>query len=114
MNDSGIHPKGWTLLILLDPVEEKAGLLHKTPERIEADRLSQQNATVIEIGPECWVREKSPRCKEGDHIRFRLYAGEIVTGNDGKKYRVIPDDVVYCVLDLPKNEVSLHTQDVTT
>jgi len=95
MNSSGITPKGYTLLIELDPVNDKEGFLAKTEQKIEAERLSQTNATVIAIGPQAWKEESEPRCQVGDKIIFRLYAGEMKTGNDGKKYRIIDDQSVY-------------------
>jgi co-chaperonin GroES (HSP10) len=99
MNSSGIHPKGYTLLILLDEVEESTGIIAKTQDRVAADQLAQTNATVIEIGPMCWSEETEPRAQVGDKIIFRLYAGEIKTGADNKKYRIIDDRSLYAVRD---------------
>lgn len=98
-NESGLHPVGHCLLILLDDPDESHGLLAKTSERLEADRLAMTSATVLEIGTECWKDETQPRCKVGDKIVFRLYAGEMKTGLDGKKVRIIDDRSVYCLKD---------------
>lgn len=99
MNESGIHPKGYTLLIKLDKVDEGTGLIAFSPDKIKSDQLSQTKATIIEIGSECWNKEGEARAKVGDRIIFRLYAGEMKKGKDGEQYRIINDDNVYAVLD---------------
>ena len=100
MNESGIHPVGHCVLILLDEVDTKInGFMEKTEQQLAADRLAQTNATVVEIGSECWDDESQPRCKVGDKITFRLYAGEVKKGKDEKTYRIVDDRSIYAVRD---------------
>ena len=97
MNESGLTPKGYTLLVKLDEVATTEGILELTEERIAANRLAQQKGTVIAVGAMCWADEVEHRANPGDKILFRLYAGEVHKGADGQAYRILSDKDVYCL-----------------
>jgi co-chaperonin GroES (HSP10) len=104
LNESGVEPVGHALLVL--PLEDKESEVIFIPESVRRqNRMAEQRGVVVEVGPNCWDNERSPRCKVGDTIIFGKYAGAMTPGVDGKVYRVINDTEVYLRLkpgaDLP-------------
>lgn len=89
-NTSGIHPKGNKVLVLPQVIESysKGGIFIPVPSQ-EKEEMAQMFGKVIEIGRMCWVDEPEPRAAVGDDIIFARYAGELFTGDDGKKYRIM-------------------------
>ncbi len=103
MNNSGLHPQGFTLLIKPEQIETttKSGIVTVTEVQEERHNLAQIYGEVVEIGPLCWADEKDadgnriPRCKVGDKVVYRRYSGEQFDGNDGLKYRIALDKDIY-------------------
>ena len=89
---------GWVLLVKLDPVATKQGLIEFTPDKIMRDGLAQTRGTVLQIAEGAWDDEP-PRCAVGDRILFRQYAGEMLDVEGEDKYRIINDKDVYAVLE---------------
>jgi co-chaperonin GroES (HSP10) len=100
-NTSGIRPVGYSLVVEPDQVEEQtaAGIYVGTPEQIEREQMRQTDGIVLGIGPMAFSDEKEARCKEGDRIVMRAYAGMIRKGSDGKSYRIIADTEVIGILE---------------
>lgn len=100
VNKSGIIPVGNTILVYPDPIEEKTstGIYVGTPGEIERLYLAQTEGTVVEIGPEAYYDEKTPRCKVGDRVVFAKYSGMLRDGNEETKYRLIHDTDVVAIL----------------
>jgi len=101
MNSSGIHPKGFTLLIKPLEIENKtqSGIIMRAPTEEDKAQLAQVYGTVVEVGSMCWDDEPEPRAKPGDKVIFRRYSGEQFVGDDGVKYRIILDKDVYATKD---------------
>jgi len=96
-NESGIHPTGSLVLVLMDKVSSKLGLLDLTDDAIHAQQLAQIRGTVIELGPESTLS-----LPPGSRVICRRYAGELVTGNDGLfRYRVMNDKDIWATFDNP-------------
>jgi hypothetical protein len=96
-NESGIHPTGSLVLVLMDKVSSKMGLLDMTDDAIHAQQLAQIRGTVIECGP-----KGSDLPSPGSRVICRRYAGELVTGNDGLfRYRVMNDKDIWATFDSP-------------
>jgi co-chaperonin GroES (HSP10) len=60
---------------------------------------------VMELGPEAYIDEKKfpsgPRCKKGDFILTRPYAGTRVKIH-GKEFRLLNDDQVEATVQDPR------------
>jgi co-chaperonin GroES (HSP10) len=106
MNNSGIHPKGYAVLVKLDPVAPISQFIAMSPQAESEAYFSQTKATVIEIGPLAWVDEVVegqivPRAQVGDKVIIKRYAGETLDGNDkdenGKpvQYRLLGDKDIF-------------------
>lgn len=100
-NKSGIKPVGYSLVVEPDQVEEQtaAGIYVGTPEQIEREQMKQTDGVVLAIGPMAFSDEKENRCKDGDRIVMRAYAGMIRKGVDGRAYRIIADTEVIGILE---------------
>lgn len=90
---------GWVLLVRLDPIERKQGLIELPGDTVMRRELAQTRATVLTIGAAAWNDEAEPRCAVGDRILFRQYAGEMLDVEGPEKYRIINDKDVYALLD---------------
>ena len=107
MNPSGIHPKGYTLLVKPQEIVNKteSGIVLRAPTEADRAQIAQVYGRVIEMGPLCFEDEKDSegnvirRCEVGENVIFRRYSGEEFTGEDGLKYRVILDKDVYATRD---------------
>jgi co-chaperonin GroES (HSP10) len=97
---TGIEPKGHLVLVLPDfvPRESKGGIA-LPDDTVERDEMAQIFARVVLLGPNCWYDEGGvKRAKVGDRVMIAKFAGQLVTGGDGKRYRVINDKDVLCVI----------------
>ena len=107
-NESGIHPKGYAVLVKLDPVKPISQFIAMSPQAETEAYFSQTKATVVEIGPLAWADEIVegqivPRCAVGDKVIIKRYAGETIEGNDkdenGKpiQYRLLGDKDIFAI-----------------
>ena len=110
MNDSGIHPVGWRILILPREIEEKteSGIIIGTDSNRDRESMANTTGIVIEMGDQCFEDFGAPWCKVGDKVIFAKYAGLMYLGKDGKKYRVINDKDVTGTLDEDVDLVDPH------
>src|SRR5882762_1688266 len=88
-NTSGLHPKGRAVLV--EPVEtELVSKIIKIPDTArERSMMVEVNAIVIEVGPEAWREERSPRAIVGEKVLVSRWCGHITTGKDGNLYRLV-------------------------
>lgn len=97
VNESGIVPLGHRVLVLPYEIEEKSagGIVVTIAATKEREEMSQVRGVVVSVGPNCWEEYDVPWASSGDHVMFGKYAGAIMPGNDGKKYRLVNDlDIV--------------------
>jgi co-chaperonin GroES (HSP10) len=107
VNSSGITPVGLSVLILPEQVEEKtaAGVIVATSQELERKQMAQTDGVVVALGPLAYFDEKDgegnilPRCKVGDRVVMKAYAGMIRQGKDELKYRLISDSDVIGILE---------------
>ena len=104
-NASGIHPRGWRVLLKPLEVEEKtaSGIIISTKENSDREQMANTTGEVIEVGEGCngW-------CKAGDRIVHAKYAGLIYLGKDGVTYRIVNDEDIVAVLDEDLKLVDPH------
>lgn len=95
-NTSGIHPKGYRVLIRPLEIETKtaSGIILSTVSQSEREEMSNTTGFVVEVGDEAntWV-------KPGDRVVFAKYSGLLYLGKDDVKYRIINDTDVVASLD---------------
>lgn len=98
-NESGLFPAGRAVLI--QPYETKAiDTIIEIPDSVrEKDRMIEQRAVVIAVGPSAWCDEPAPRAKIGDKVLVAKFAGYMATGPlDGKPYRLVNDRDIFALI----------------
>lgn len=100
-NPSGITPVGYSLVVEPEQIEEKtaSGIIRFTPQEFEREMMRQTDGIVLAIGAMAFSDEKEARCKPGDRIVMRAYAGMMRKGVDDKTYRIIADTEVIGILE---------------
>jgi len=100
-NTSGITPVGLSILVEPEQVEEKteSGIITATTDQLDKLQMAQTDGIVLSIGPMAFYDEKTPRCKVGDKIIMKAYAGMLKKGIDGRQYRIIADSEVIGILE---------------
>jgi co-chaperonin GroES (HSP10) len=104
INQSGITPLAFKVVILPDPVEEKTkGGIIVPVEKVTKDEFATTRGTIIAVSgsafshvtDEEWGADKP---KPGDHVVFTRYAGFRCAGTDGKDYLIVKGDDVHAKL----------------
>lgn len=101
MNTSGIEPLDLRVLVLPDSVQEKtAGGILLPDQHKEREKYATCKGTLVAAGENAW-EEAAARSHEfrkpvpGDRVLIAKYGGIMITGEDGKEYRLMNDqDVV--------------------
>lgn len=99
MNTSGFEPLDLRVLVLPDPITEKIGSIYVPDQHKEREKFAQQKATLIAAGENAWEEAASrssnfTKPQPGDRILISKYGGVMLTGDDGKEYRVMNDEDV--------------------
>lgn len=97
INPSGLRPLGRAVLIRPYEAQKKSSSI-VLPDAVRSRELMVETlAVVVAVGPECWVDERQPRAKPGDHVIVTRYAGYMAKGIlDGEQYRLVNDADIYC------------------
>ena len=100
MNKSGLKPLGYAVLVKPYEPELKKSLI-AIPETVrERTAMVETRALVLDIGPEAWNGEGTPRAAVGDKVLISKFAGVIVKGTaDGETYRMVNDRDIYCKIE---------------
>lgn len=99
-NETGLHPLG--VAVLIEPYEpETKSSIIALPDTVKQKfAMVEARAIVIEVGPEAWSDEKTPRAKPGDKVLVTKYAGYAAQSpRDGKLYRLVNDRDVFCAIE---------------
>lgn len=100
MNTSGFQPLDLKVLVLPDPVPEKVGSFYMTETHKEKEKFATVKGTLVAVGENAWeeAASRSPNFtmpRPGDRILIAKYGGILLTGDDGKDYRIMNDtDVI--------------------
>lgn len=98
MNDSGIFPLEYNVLVSPKVVEEKTdGGLIIPDETREREQFGQMEGTLVAISPaaftynyEGWP-DNHPLPEVGDRVVFSKYQATEIKGKDGEKYWLMKD-----------------------
>lgn len=101
VNESGIEPFGNKILVLPDQVEHVTkGGIQLPGDIVEREELAKTEGVLISWGGNAfaeitangfvsWRMNATP--KSGSRCVFAKYAGQMLDGADGKRYRLIND-----------------------
>ena len=106
INQSGINPTEYKVLVLPDKVEEKtAGGIYKPQVARDRDQHAATTGTLIAISPmafkfDDWPPQSKDRLpKEGDRVVYQKYIGSEIEGKDKETYRLINDKDIQAILE---------------
>lgn len=102
-NESGILPTEYRVLILPVEVDQKTkGGIFIPDQTRERDEFAQMKGTLVACSPHAFTyadwKDDAAKPKPGDSVLFAKYAGAVVDGKDGKKYRIVNDKDIAAVL----------------
>ena len=101
------EPKGWMILaaVIDTPDTFEGSTIIKAEKTRQTDELTSPVLFVMKLGPEAYKDEtkfpSGPRCKEGDFILTRPYAGTRVKIH-GKEFRLLNDDQIEATVEDPR------------
>jgi chaperonin GroES len=101
-NTSGVIPLGKKVLVQMDEFVGTFadGKLEFLPEMVERMNMASESGAVIECGPDAFAyhadgsRWVSRKPVPGEHVYAEKYAGLLIMGNDGKRYRLMDDSCI--------------------
>lgn len=96
-NESGWAPIGDAVLVLPDVAAEtmgKAGLILAPADLQERHSLASESGVVIDMGEGAFVKITGRKPQPGNRIVFERYAGRVISGQDGRTYRMMTADCV--------------------
>ena len=104
-NTSGYNPIGEFVLVLYDKAPEKtAGGIFLTDSTKESNSEASEAGVIIALGDDAfkWNYDRSrpfngKRPETGGRICFERYAGSVIHGKDGVKYRLMQDRCVAAI-----------------
>ncbi len=107
MNDSGLLPSEYNVVVKPDAVEEvtKGGIILPV-STADRDKLAADEGTLVAVSPHAfsyadWPEDEKPP-KVGDRVVFAKYAGSLIKRGD-TDYRIIKDkDIIAVVAERTK------------
>lgn len=91
MNQSGIQPVEYKVLIKPEVVEEKtAGGIILAQNTKDKDQMAQVKGILVAVGANAFEDWKD-EIAIGDKVYFSKYAGFVIEGEDGEEYRLAND-----------------------
>lgn len=96
----GWQPVGPRLLVYPTPIQEFTdGGIALPVQYTDREELKQIEALVISVGIEAFEDVQTDWCEPGDTILMAAFAGRLLLGLDGRKYRLILDGEVTAIKD---------------
>jgi co-chaperonin GroES (HSP10) len=90
--EGGFAPANNKVVVLPDPImRQSAGGIALPDELIYKEEMAQIFATLVAIGPDAWADSKTPAAEIGDRVMIAKFTGQLFTGPDNRRYRVIHD-----------------------
>ena len=100
MNESGIRPMEYKVLVKPEEVEEKTkGGIYIPEQAKDKEKFAKQEGVLIAVGAIAFTDpDWLERPRVGDRVLYDKYAGCTVKGKDGENYRIINDKEIGAVL----------------
>ncbi|MCP3924478.1 MAG: hypothetical protein GY714_18045 [Desulfobacterales bacterium] len=97
MSKAGLIPVEYKVIVLPDPIEEKAGegVIIKAETTLDTDKRMQTRGTLIDYSDMAFEGMPCKLPKRGDRIEYAMYSGQYFEGDDGQEYIIMNDkDIV--------------------
>lgn len=105
VNRSGYAPLDDKVLVLIDEhAEATSGGIALTAEFVERQTMASEHGVVVAVGPAAfrWNDDGTrawdgKRPEPGDRVYVERYAGQLLNGRDGRKYRLMAQKCIGAV-----------------
>ncbi len=103
MNDSGMEPLGYRVIIKPDVRDEtyKGSSIVIPEDARNKYEIAETEGVIVAVGPSAWQEEvkagQPPDAKVGDRVVFSQHAGQLRRNAEGVRYRIINDHDVIAV-----------------
>lgn len=101
-NTSGISPTEYKVLIEPVEIDEKVGSIIIPDIAKDTEQHAQMQGILIDASPLAFSYDDWPEGaavpKPGDKVLFAKYAGAVIDGTDGRKYRIVNDRDIAAIL----------------
>lgn len=98
-NTSGITPVEYKVLVLPDQIDKMSkGGIALPGEVIEKEELAQTDGVLVAVTDMSFQGWECDTPKPGDRVKFARYAGLMIDGADGKRYRLIKDTDIAAII----------------
>lgn len=99
MNETGIRPTEFKVLVAPKAIEEKIGSIIMPDQVKDQEKFAQVEGTIIAASPLAfsyataaeWAAAGAEKPKPGQRVLYAKYAGVRVKGKDGKEYLLVND-----------------------
>jgi co-chaperonin GroES (HSP10) len=98
----GLRPTGFNIIVAMAPPEAQTRSgLHLPDSIVEKAKLTEVRGRLVAMSPACFdfADFAGVAPKQGDVIQFAKLAGVLVTGSDGRDYRVMQDKDVVAIVE---------------
>jgi chaperonin GroES len=107
MNQSGLIPLEFFVVVELDPTEEKTkGGIILPSQTTDKDKLATQEGTLVAVSPHAFSyaewRADMRKPEVGERVLFKRYAGSLherETGGAKRSYRLLNDKDVIAIVE---------------
>jgi co-chaperonin GroES (HSP10) len=101
MNESGLNPVEYKVVVMPDPIEETTGggIIVKTEANQHEEWLRQTRGTLVAVNDMAFAGWTGNVPKEGDKVYFAMFAGIV---DHSKTYRVMDDKNILAVIEEKK------------
>lgn len=104
LNNSGINPLGYKIVVLPKEVEEKTkGGLYLPETKVEKDEFQRREGIIVAMSPMAFCNPDWPadaqKPQVGDRVMFARYQADELTGKDGRKYWIMNDTSVMATIE---------------
>jgi len=102
VNESGIIPVEFFVVVALDPVPDKIGSIIMPATVSERDKLATQEGTLVAVSPHAfsyangWPEGSMPQV--GHRVLFKKYAGALHERR-GRDYRLLNDKDIIAIVE---------------
>lgn len=106
-NKSGLKPLGVAVLLKAYEPERKGAQIVLPAEVQGRSSMVDNRALVVEVGPNAWHDEPTPRAAAGDRVLVTKFAGFLAKGPlDGEMYRIVNDRDIFCAITHEEGETA--------
>jgi co-chaperonin GroES (HSP10) len=99
MNDAGIMPVEYKVMVKPDFVDKKVGSIYMPDVAHEKEQMAQVKATLVAVGGNAFEDWKAPVPKPGDRVYVAKYAGIHKVGKNADHQLINDKDIAGIIVE---------------